>query len=109
VRIYHVATRADWETAQAAGSYTISTYGHDLDEVGFIHAARREQWPLVKRRYYAEIYEPLVLLEIDTARLTSLVVDEQPHPGAETTYPHIYGALNVDAVVGVRDITRPVD
>lgn len=110
MRIFHIATTAVWVEAQRRGTYATSTYGRSLTEVGFIHAARREQWSLVKRRYFAEVYEPLVLLEIDTERLGDIVVlDEQPHPGAETTYPHIYGPLPVAAVVHVRDISRPTE
>lgn len=106
MRIFHIATASDWQEARRTGSYTTSTYGHTLAEVGFIHASRADQWALVKRRFYAEVYEPLVLLEIDTDRLASVVLDEQPHPGAEVTYPHIYGPVEVDAVVSVRDISR---
>lgn len=108
--VFHIATGPDWDEAQRRGTYTTSTYGRSLAEVGFIHAARRDQWALVKRRYFAEVFEPLLLLEIDTDRLGDIVVlDEQPHPGAEVTYPHIYGPLPVAAVIRVRDISRPTE
>ena len=66
MRIFHVATRADWEAAQASGAYTTSTRGASLAEEGFIHAARADQWEAVHAAYYADVAEPLVLLEIDT-------------------------------------------
>jgi len=106
VRIFHIATAADWAQAQASGHYTTSTLGLSLQEVGYIHAAREEQWRAVKRRYYAEVYVPLLLLEIDTDLLDSPVVEERPGPGTEETFPHIYGPLNTAAVVGTRSITR---
>jgi len=106
VRIFHIATAADWAAAQESGSYTTSTLGLDLEQVGFIHAAHEHQWRSVKRRFYAEVYTSLLLLEIDTGLLHSPVLEERPTPDADQTFPHIYGPLNTSAVVGTRDITR---
>jgi len=100
MRIFHIATAADWEAARRAGSYTMSTYGVGLADEGFIHASRADQWQGVRERFYGEAAEPLVLLAIDPDRLTAPVVDESP-PGTEETFPHIYGPLNPDAVVQV--------
>ena len=99
-RIFHIATLADWEAARRAGSYTTSTYGVTLAEEGFIHASRGDQWQGVRERFYGEVAEPLVLLTIDPERLTAPVVEESP-PSTDETFPHIYGALNPDAVVQV--------
>jgi uncharacterized protein (DUF952 family) len=96
VIVFHIAERARWEAAKLAGSYAQSTYGRTLDEEGFIHAAREDQWPAVRERYYADVAEPLVLLAIDTDRLTAPWREDQV--GAET-YPHIYGPLNPSAVL----------
>ena len=104
MRIFHVATRADWEAAQASGAYTTSTRGVSLAEEGFIHAARADQWETVHAAYYADVTEPLVLLEIDTDLLDVPVVEEPPTPGATETFPHVYGALPPAAVVAVRAI-----
>jgi uncharacterized protein (DUF952 family) len=97
-RIFHLALRSDWEAARASGSYTTSTLGRTLAEEGFIHASRGDQWQGVRDRFYADVTEPLVLLVVETARLTSPVVEEVPE-GATEAFPHIYGPLNVDAVV----------
>ena len=102
MRIFHVATRADWEAAQASGAYTTSTRGASLAEEGFIHASRADQWEAVHAAYYADVTEPLVLLEIDTDLLDVPVVEEPPAPGATETFPHVYGALPPAAVVAVR-------
>lgn len=97
-RIFHIATVADWTAAQASGAYTTSTIGRTLVEEGFIHASRADQWQGVRARYYADATEPLVLLVIDTERLTSPVVEEAVGDGAET-FPHVYGPIDPAAVV----------
>lgn len=98
--IFHLALLADWNAALEAGEYRISTLGRTLEQEGFIHASRADQWRAVKSRFYAGVPEALVLLEIDTARLTAeLRVEEVAGTGEE--FPHIYGPLNLDAVVEV--------
>lgn len=104
--IYHVATVADWEQAQATGVYATSTYGVSLAEEGFIHASREDQWRGVLGRFYADVTEPLVLLAIDTDRVGVEIREEPPAPGASETFPHLYGALDPAAVVAARPITR---
>jgi glutathione S-transferase len=101
MRIYHLATKADWDAAIESGAYTTSTYGVTLADEGFIHASRADQWDGVRDRFYAEVDEPLVLLEIDTDLLDVPLVEEPPALGVEETFPHIYGPLRPDAVVGV--------
>lgn len=98
MRIFHIATAADWAAAQESGSYTTSTRGRTLAEEGFIHASRGDQWQGVRDRFYSDVEEPLVLLVIDTASLASPVVEE-PAPDSSETFPHVYGAINADAVV----------
>ena len=99
MRIFHVTTALDWNAAAAHGMYTRSTIGRDLADVGFIHAAYAHQLSTIRQGYVAEACGPLVLLEIETDLLHSQVVEEQPAPGTEVIYPHIYGPLNTDAVV----------
>jgi uncharacterized protein (DUF952 family) len=101
VRIYHLATASDWAEARRTGTYTTSTYGVTLEQEGFIHASRADQWEGVRQRFYADVEEPLVLLEIDTELLGVPLVEEPPAPGVEETFPHIYGPLEPGAVVAV--------
>jgi uncharacterized protein (DUF952 family) len=101
MRIFHIATVADWEAAQASGAYTTSTRGVTLEQEGFIHASRADQWQAVRAAFYADVTEPLVLLEIDTDLLDAPVVDEPPAPGIDETFPHVYGAIAPAAVVEV--------
>ena len=99
MRIFHIATAADWAEAQRTGAYTTSTLGVTLEQEGYLHASREDQWRAVRERYYGEVTEPLVLLEIDTDLLDVPWVEELPAPGAPETFPHIYGPLSPAAVV----------
>lgn len=104
MRIFHIATAADWAAAQESGAYTTSTLGVTLEEEGYIHASRADQWEDVRAAFYAGVTEPLVLLEIETDLLDVPVVEEPPAPGVEETFPHVYGAIPPPAVVAVRDL-----
>jgi uncharacterized protein (DUF952 family) len=104
MRIFHIATAPDWQAAQASGAYTTSTRGVTLEEEGFIHASRADQWEGVRAAYYADVTEPLVLLEIDTDLLEVPVVEEIPAPGMTETFPHVYGAIPPSAVVAVTEL-----
>ncbi|HTD94362.1 MAG TPA: DUF952 domain-containing protein, partial [Chitinophagaceae bacterium] len=53
----------------------------------------------VLERYF-EGRNDLVKLVIDTAKLTSRYVQEWS-PSTQDTFPHIYGPINVDAVIDV--------
>lgn len=101
MRIFHIATLADWTEARRTGVYTTSTRGVSLAEAGFIHASRADQWQQVRAAFYADVTEPLVLLEIDTDQLGVPVVEEPPAPSAAETFPHVYGAIPAAAVVAV--------
>jgi glutathione S-transferase len=101
--IFHIAEAADWAAAQAAGSYRISTRGRTLAEEGFIHAARREQLLEVAERWYADA-GPLLVLTIDPDLLSAPVREDEVAPGV--AYPHVYGPLDLPAVVGVAPLER---
>ena len=90
VRIFHIATLADWKQAEADGTYTTSTYGVTLAEAGFLHAARHEQVRQVLDTHYGEVTEPLVVLEIETD-LLDVPWREDDVDGV--MFPHIYGPL----------------
>ena len=104
VRIFHIATAADWRKALETGAYTTSTVGRSLDEEGFIHASRRDQVQGVFDRYYRDAGEHLVLLTIDPARLTDAEV--RVEPVGDDTYPHVYGPIDRGAVVDVTPLDR---
>ena len=98
--IYHIAEAADWEQARRDGQYTMSTRGRTLAEEGFIHASTAAQVPLVAAAYYRDDPD-LVLLVIDTERVGPEIRYEQV-PGQADPYPHIYGPVNLDAILETR-------
>jgi len=82
--------------------YTASSRGLELADEGFIHLSTAEQLPGVAGRYYAGV-EDLVLLHVDPDLLVApLVYEDVPGVGS---FPHLYGPLNVDAVVRVEPFT----
>lgn len=103
--IFHLALAADWDAAIAAGEYRVSTLGRTLEEEGFIHAsADLAQARGVAARYYRDVTEPLVLLQIEEDLLGCPVRFEVPD-GAAEEFPHIYGPVPVSAVTAVTPFT----
>jgi uncharacterized protein (DUF952 family) len=107
VSIYHLAEPEHWAAASSGGTYTRSTRGRTLDQEGFIHCSTLEQWPVVRRRFYAGVDGPLVLLEIDEGRLPHPPVWEVGDPATGECFPHLYHPLPVDAVVAASELAPP--
>lgn len=105
MKIFHLALQGAWADARAAGVYRVSTLGLDLDDVGFIHCSQPEQVDGVHERFYGGVTEPVVLLEIDSDLLTSpWQLDDVP--GQPLPFPHVYGPVNLDAVVAATPYVR---
>jgi uncharacterized protein (DUF952 family) len=103
--LYHLALATDWDAARAAGEYRISTIGVTLEQEGFIHTSRLHQLRPTADRFYAEVDAPLVLLQIDEALLGSpWRVD--PLPGSADGFPHVYGPVDIAAVVAAEPVRR---
>lgn len=98
--LYHLALRHEWQEARATGSYRRSTRGLALEQVGFIHASYSHQVPATYARFYRDA-GPVVLLAIDPGRLAQagVAVRPEPAPGSGELFPHIVGALPLEAVV----------
>jgi uncharacterized protein (DUF952 family) len=97
--IIHATSRTSWLAAQGSGAYTADS----LEAQGFIHCSKATQVLRVVNTYYAG-QRGLVLLVIDPARLTSELRWEPGADLASELFPHIYGPLNLDAVVKVVDL-----
>jgi uncharacterized protein (DUF952 family) len=93
--IVHITTRSEWDKAQRRGSYE----GDTLDTEGFIHMCEPHQLLTVAERFYKG-HPGLVLLIIDSERVRSPLRYE---PNDNDHFPHLYGALNLDAVLQVVD------
>ncbi|MGZ4738051.1 MAG: DUF952 domain-containing protein [Ilumatobacteraceae bacterium] len=97
--IFHITDGATWAESQARGQHTGSTRGVGLTDEGYIHCSTSAQWRGVVDRFYADARD-LLLLHVDEQLLTSPLVYEQL-PGAPEPFPHVYGPINLDAVVDV--------
>lgn len=97
--LLHITERTNWETALRTGWYRSSTRGVTLDEQGFIHCSLPHQLRAVAESLYDDA-DDLVVLVIDSERLSAPVVYEGVEPGAEA-YPHIYGPVPTSAVSDV--------
>ena len=96
--IYH-HRHVNLNASKQNGEHTGSTRGIDLAEEGYIHCSTAEQ----AGSHSVADAEDLLLLHIDEARLTSPLVYEQL-PGMPEPFPHIYGPINVDAVVDTQTL-----
>lgn len=105
-RIFHIVETAHWLVADTAGSYEQSTRGLSLEQVGFIHCSAWEQVVPTAQLFYADVDQPLVVLEIDVEALSAADVEvrwEHASPGDSLSplFPHIYGALPTSCVCRV--------
>lgn len=96
--IYHITTKQAWEAAQAKGYYEAPS----LQAEGFIHCSKAEQVRGVLERYYSGQKE-LLKLTIDPEKLASPLKFEMA-PSVNEDFPHVYGTINVEAVVEVDEV-----
>ncbi|MGO9453654.1 MAG: DUF952 domain-containing protein [Candidatus Binataceae bacterium] len=106
--ILHILKRREWDAAVQRGAYAPSTLGNE----GFIHCSTIAQAAETANLYFPG--EPdLIVLCIDKSRLASPLKYEAPaspgHARSDGLFPHIYGALNLDAVTQVLDFPCDVD
>ena len=101
--IFHITSLKDWKTAQANDNY----HAESLAIEGFIHCSTASQILPVAENFYKG-HHGLVLLAIEPTLLSSDLKWEPPSGGIpppgipkEDLFPHIYGPINLDAVVNV--------
>lgn len=94
--LFHITTRAAWDQAQELGEYRAPS----LATEGFIHLSGDRQWLGVANRMYRGVPD-LVLLSIRADRLRAELRHE---PSDGDVFPHLYGPLNLDAVVEVFEL-----
>jgi len=97
--ILHIADGEAWAAAQRAGVYRPPS----VDSEGFIHCSTLAQ-TLGSANLFFRGVAGLVLLRIDESKLQAECHYEAPvgEPADERSaerFPHVYGALNLDAVV----------
>jgi uncharacterized protein (DUF952 family) len=106
--IFHIVKRTEWAIAVPRGSYAP---GSLLSE-GFIHCSTLAQVIDTANRFYRG-QDDLVVLCIDESRLKAELKYEAPAMMRGETvgslFPHLYGELNVDAVVRVVELPCEAD
>jgi len=99
--LFHITPRIDWDAAVARGEYRAAS----LEAEGFIHLSTDAQWPSTLQRFFRG-REGLVLLAIDPSRLTHEVRFEAADGDR---FPHLYGPLDLGAVIDVRPLALGAD
>lgn len=100
--ILHIVERDRWNQAQAVGTYRADS----LITEGFIHCSTADQIVWVANQFYRH-QTGLVLLCIDPDRVQAPVKFESVEGAG--SFPHVYGELNLDAIVNVLDFEPNAD
>ncbi len=96
MKIYHIVLPETWENFKNEQFYQAES----LRSEGFIHCSFAEQLEGVLQRYYKDA-EKVLILTLETEKLTSKLINEPSTGGA--IYPHIYGKINADAIVELKE------
>lgn len=103
--IYHITSTEAWQQAQKQGEYQAIS----LEIEGFIHCSTQEQVIKIANAFY-EGQSDLIVLCIDLDKLTAFLKWEEPaHINTDNLpvvtfqekFPHIYGAINLEAVTKI--------
>lgn len=97
MNIYHITTGEWWDNFNGKDYYTSPTFEQET----FIHLSTSEQVDGVLERYYAG-QSNLLKLHINPNKLTPKLIYE-PSTNNEL-FPHLYGALNKDAIERVEEL-----
>ncbi len=93
MRIFHITRQTLWDAS-------VEEYrGDTLDSQGFIHCSHAHQLIAVANANFHGTSD-LLVLEIDPSRVLSEIRYENLERGTHP-FPHVYGPLNREAVVGV--------
>ncbi|WP_428032744.1 DUF952 domain-containing protein [Ancylobacter sp.] len=97
--IYKIAPRALWQAAEAAGQFD----GAPVDVAdGFIHFSTAGQVAETAAKHFAG-QDDLLLVAVKTDLLDPAALRWEPSRGGDL-FPHLYGALVLDAVASVREL-----
>ncbi|MEU2702832.1 MULTISPECIES: DUF952 domain-containing protein [Micromonospora] len=96
--IYKILTDDEWTQARADGRFA----GTAMDrQDGYVHLSAADQVVETARRFFAGV-TGLTVLAVDESRLGDALRWEESRGGA--LFPHLYGALPVDAVVAAHPL-----
>lgn len=98
----HLVPEPVWQAHQGASHYAPERF----EEEGFVHCTDGEEHlRRVGNTYYRADPRPYLVLVLDIERLEAPVRYDDP----AQLYPHVYGPINLDAVVEVRRAIRLAD
>lgn len=104
--IFHIVSKPEWQNAIRTGTYEPAS----VKTEGFVHCSTRRQTAATANRFFRGRRD-LVLLCIEPERLTARLRFERPadisDARAQELFPHVYGPINLDAVV--QEIDLPCD
>ena len=92
--IFHITPRQDWEKAASEGTYRAES----LENEGFIHCSTSTQLVRTANKFFKNQTD-LLLLFIDSDKVKPEISYDVV--AENETFPHIYGALNKNAVFKV--------
>ena len=99
---YHLAPIDVWEAQKDQDEYLPEAFDRD----GFIHATNGlERLLWVANEFYTADQRSHTVLVLEVAKLTSELRYDDP----EEAFPHVYGPLNTDAVIGELGVERGED
>jgi uncharacterized protein (DUF952 family) len=101
VVLFHITTRQAWDEAREYGEYRAGS----LATQGFIHLSEDRRWLEVANRLYRGIRDRVLL----TIRADRLRAELRHEPVDGSVYPHLYGPLNLEAVVEALDLPIAAD
>lgn len=100
--IFHITFEERWNDAKRLGEY----HHESLISEGFIHCSTLNQVDKTANRYFLD-FPSILVLQINEDRLKSKLIFE-PSTGGEL-FPHVYGPINVNAVMKVSHQHRGED
>jgi uncharacterized protein (DUF952 family) len=95
--LYHIVEKSAWESFEGQDLYFPASFKTE----GFIHLSEKHQVQGVLERYYVSVTN-LLLLHLNESLFTAELKYEAS-PNGEL-FPHLYGHLNKNSVVGVVEI-----
>lgn len=101
--IYHIVPRSEWQSQGDQMVYSPKSLGDE----GFIHCSQLSQLLGSASRYFKGRGD-LLVLAVDPNRVIPTIVFENAREGDEP-FPHIYGPLNRNAVVGIHHLEAQAD
>lgn len=99
--LFHIVDRATWDRVRDGREYRAAS----LATEGFIHLSGDRQWLATANRFFRGRTD-LVLLVIAPDRLAAEVRYE---PADGDQFPHLFGPLNVDAVIEAHALPLDAD